>query len=221
MDGKNITFHYFPINGKGSLIRCMLVTAGIKFTDHCISMEEWGSMEKPTEVFEYGQLPILEVDGKYYSQCMAIEMMVGKKLGFLGCNAWECYEICNVVCAREDIFALCAPIFALFIQENKDNLEKNMEIVKEKLPKFLTIFCNKIKCKTGKYLCGDNLSIADMFFCHLFTVLSHPCRSEHLKECLMTNGAEFCAYAEGLCKNELKKFFCDGVEGGWNCESPL
>jgi len=219
-DTSKICLTYFDFNARAALIRCMLTTSCCAFENKCIKMEEWGTMEKPTDIFEYGQMPVLQVDGKCFSQSVAIELMVGMELGYCGKTDEECYEVNNILCSKEDIFKIINPIMAFFMPNYEENLEENIKTCCQKLPKFLQVYCNKVKNKRCKYLAGDCITIADMWFAQVYTVLTHPCRKDHFAECLETHAAEFCAYAEGLCKNELKKFFCDNVEGGW-IDQPL
>ena len=52
--------HYFNLYAKGEPVRKALWKAGIEYTDHPITFEEWPTF-KVLEKLPYGQLPVLEL----------------------------------------------------------------------------------------------------------------------------------------------------------------
>ncbi|VDO95293.1 unnamed protein product [Soboliphyme baturini] len=60
---------YFDSKGIGEPIRLILAYAGQQFQDVRLNMDEW--LEKKTYT-RFGQLPVLEVDGKPLNQSLAI-----------------------------------------------------------------------------------------------------------------------------------------------------
>lgn len=59
-------FHYFDGYGAGDQIRALLHHAKVPFEDVRYSREEWMQV-KADDKFEFHQMPMLEVDGHYYS----------------------------------------------------------------------------------------------------------------------------------------------------------
>ena len=99
--------YYFNVNARGCMARAVLSYAKANWEDKIIEYNDFVKNYKYKKEFcEYGQLPILEYKGKYYSQSMAIALFLGKKYNLLGDNEDEEYEINNLLCSFEDIFPL-------------------------------------------------------------------------------------------------------------------
>lgn len=83
---------YFNSQALGEAIRLMLAYGGIEFEDIRIDFQkEWPSY--PKEQLPFGQLPMLEIDGKKLFQTIAIGRYLAKKVGLYGSNPMEDYEI--------------------------------------------------------------------------------------------------------------------------------
>jgi hypothetical protein len=61
-----VKLHYFGVYGAGDQIRALLHTAKVAFEDVRYTREDWGKV-KASENFEFHQLPVLEVDGKFFA----------------------------------------------------------------------------------------------------------------------------------------------------------
>lgn len=90
------TLTYFKSQALGEAIRLLLHYGKIPFNDVRIDfVEEWPTYPKHT--LPFGQVPILEIDGKVLYQSIAICRYLGKKVGLAGTTAMEDYEIDNAV----------------------------------------------------------------------------------------------------------------------------
>ena len=58
--------YYFDIYGKAEAIRMLLNHAKVEFEDCRISKEEFAKMKEEGKL-EFGQLPVVEHDGKFYA----------------------------------------------------------------------------------------------------------------------------------------------------------
>ena len=106
LDEKYILY-YFDVNARGCMIRALLSYVKANWENKVIEYNDFVQNYKHKKEFcEYGQLPILEYKGKYYSQSMAIILFLGKKYNLMGDNEDEEYEINNLLCSFEDIFPL-------------------------------------------------------------------------------------------------------------------
>ena len=200
MENDTIKVHYFPLNGRVMVIRCMLDVAKVKYENIIHTFEEWGKMEKPSNVFEYGFLPVVEINGKSFSQRIAVTSYLGKKLGFMGSNAEEEYEILNYLSSFDDV----APELggALFIQDKDAQQKRLKELADSYLSWILPIYERKFTSRTGKYLVGDKLSAADMIIAYLFWFLRS--QKEAWVPSMEKLTPTLSVWAEALLTNELK-----------------
>jgi len=81
---------YFNGRGLAEVSRLMFKDAGVEFTD---VREEKIDHLKQSGILPFGQVPILEVNGKVISQSNAIARYVARKLGYYGCSPCEGAEI--------------------------------------------------------------------------------------------------------------------------------
>ena len=56
--------YYFDIYGRAEAIRMLLTHAKVEFEDHRINGEQLGELKAEGKL-EFGQIPMLEHDGKY------------------------------------------------------------------------------------------------------------------------------------------------------------
>ena len=91
MNGKFI-LHYFPVNGRAATARAILSYAKADWTNDLVKKEDWIKI-KSNDLFEFGQMPILEHNGKRYSQSIAINIYLSKIFNLYGKNIEEEYEI--------------------------------------------------------------------------------------------------------------------------------
>ncbi|XP_026330565.1 glutathione S-transferase 2-like [Hyposmocoma kahamanoa] len=85
-----VVLHYFPLKALGEGPRMLLAYGGQEFEDHRVPEEQWPDF-KPKMPF--GQMPVLEINGKKYAQSVAISRYLGRKYGLAGDNIEEDFEI--------------------------------------------------------------------------------------------------------------------------------
>jgi len=71
---------YFDLYGKGEACRMALAHGKIEFEDNRVSGPAWAAF-KASEKCPNGQIPVLEIDGKYLNQSQAILRFIGMKSG--------------------------------------------------------------------------------------------------------------------------------------------
>ncbi|CAH2246219.1 jg3690 [Pararge aegeria aegeria] len=167
-----IAVYYFPLKALGEGIRLLLAYGGEEFEDCRITKEEWADV-KPTMPF--GQMPILEIDGKKYAQSSAIVRYLGRKYGLVGKNIEEDFEIDQNIEFFTDIRTKAGSVF--HEQDEKVKASKQAELEKNYYPVALKkldeiITKNKGHMAIGKLTWADFL-FAGMYDC-LKTILQMP-----------------------------------------------
>ncbi len=188
----------------------MLDVAKVPYENKMYEFEEWEKIEKPVKTFEYGFLPVLEYNNYALSQSGAITTWLGKKLGFMGSNAIEEYEILNILESNHDFFR---PIGIFFWEADKLSDEEKGKKIKEFNEELIPWGCGVLERRftnrKGKYFVGDKISVADMFISSIWQFFNHPTR-KMLLEAVNKAAPKLMAFAGELCKNELKDHYETG-----------
>ena len=74
--------YYFDLYGRAEPIRILLDHAKVDYEDVRVSGPSWKELKEDTEKCKYGQIPILEKDGKFYSQSNSILRYLGGIHGY-------------------------------------------------------------------------------------------------------------------------------------------
>ncbi|PIC47038.1 hypothetical protein B9Z55_006521 [Caenorhabditis nigoni] len=72
---------YFPLRARAEIARQILEYAGKDYTEEVVTFEQWPALKNSTP---FGQLPVLEVDGKPLGQSYAIARYLAKEFGLAG-----------------------------------------------------------------------------------------------------------------------------------------
>jgi len=115
----NYKITYFNGRGRAETARQILAYAGVAFVDNRIDHADWGKL-KPTATF--GQLPLLEVDGKVLSQSQAINRYLARKHGLGGADDWEAAKIDELNDGVIDVMGNLRPWFQEKDPEKKKQL---------------------------------------------------------------------------------------------------
>ena len=152
--------YYFNVNARGCMARALLSYVKANWENKVLEYNDFLQNYKQKKEFcEYGQLPILEYKGKYYSQSMAIVLFLAKKFNLMGDNEDEEFEINNLLCSFEDIFPL------IHVQ-NEDKKAAKYEKVRRYFKIYEDKYLNHAKENKGKkyYFANDKFTLADIYF---------------------------------------------------------
>lgn len=195
--------YYFPGNGRAANLRAMLTYSNANWENILVQFSEWPELKK-TGRFEFGQMPGLEINGKMYSQTIAIEILLARKLELMGSNAEEEYQIISLIASREDIGPKLRPLMFPNEEEKtrKDEILKN--VIEVDLPFFLTIFEKRFETTGGKYFIGGKISLADFFIATTFKSFM-----KIASEAVTKYAPKLAAHVETLSNGDLAKYFKD------------
>ena len=156
----NITIKYFDMRGRAEPLRLACAVGDIPFKDERVSFEEFGKMKERKEL-PFDQLPVMVVDGQTISQSGSIERYLGKLTGlYPKDDLLKAAKIDEMIGATEDV---ANSIFKYRGKDEEKRKEARKEFVEKDAPRFIEGF-NRIcgKDDSKKYLCGDDMSIADL-----------------------------------------------------------
>ncbi|XP_071082970.1 probable glutathione S-transferase 5 [Haliotis cracherodii] len=143
--------------GRAEVCRLLFALAGQEYEDVRWTRETFQT-EKQNLLF--GQIPVLEVDGKQYAQSMAIAGFLAREFGFHGKTSVEQMEVDQVIGIINDIFS------ALIKQFHEQDEEKKADIIKQNnettFPKFVSFFEKILKNNNTGFYVGDKLGFADV-----------------------------------------------------------
>ncbi|RZF48399.1 hypothetical protein LSTR_LSTR007566 [Laodelphax striatellus] len=157
---------YFNFSGLGEPIRWLLSYLDVPFEDNRIERENWPTIKSTTP---FGQVPVLEVDGKQASQSTAIARYLGKKAGIAGSNEWEDLMIDSMIDTFNDFRMNLVKWFRESDEATKKKLEETL--VNETAPFYFNKFNDHIK-NNGGYLANGKLSWGDIYFVALLEFMT-------------------------------------------------
>ncbi|XP_052743546.1 glutathione S-transferase 2-like [Bicyclus anynana] len=166
------TFYYFNAKALGEPARLLLAYGNEQFEDRRVTMEEWPAVKQS---MPFGQMPVLEIDGKKYGQSMAIARYLGHKHGLAGDSLEEALEIDQNADLLTDLRN--EAISAHYESDEELKAKKHKENLKKVYPESLKKLDEIIKKNNG-HLAAGKLTWADFVFAcsfdYLKTMLQMP-----------------------------------------------
>ncbi len=200
--------HYFEGNGRAVNLRAILDYSNANWEDNKINFAEWPTI-KASGKFEFGQMPVLEVDGKQKTQTIALEVFLARRFGLMGSNEEDEYQILNVLSTREDyskhLFGLLMPN-----EEQKNKREEIINNLRENVFPTILGAVEKRYVENGKgnYFLGDKFSLADIFLSTGFTQLfESPALKDLFSDVPSKTAPNVLELTRRIRENELKNFY--------------
>jgi len=170
-----ITLYYFNFPGRAELIRLILHYNDINFEDKRITFDEWKDFKQAhKELFPFGQMPVLEWNGKIYAQSQAIAKFLAQKFGQYPTDPETQFEVDQIrELINNDIYEDWFRQFVLDEEKRKGYAD---DFFNTRFPEKLSYINDLIK-KTGNngYIVGNSLTLADFTLWNLAEgFLSHP-----------------------------------------------
>ena len=145
--------HYFNIRARGEVARLIMAHANVEYEDYRFEFGEFAAIKASKKHFvslvrlswfseernvfflapdyPFGQVPVLEVDGKMLAQSRAISRFLAKKHGLAGKDDWEQAQVDMFTDCVEDLFPKMRPVF---LEQDPD---KKKELFQEAAEKHL------------------------------------------------------------------------------------
>merc|ERR1711963_1033807 len=156
-----LTLTYFDIRGRGEVPRLVMANGGLNWTDIRVSFAQWPAV-KPT--MPYGTMPLLGVDGRNFTQSIAIQSYLAKITGIYPSRLVDQLMTDQIVYAREDL--LVAYYQATIAQgvTDADRKVKYAKLVNETIPLYLGNFEKYIARNPSNsgFVIGNQVSLADI-----------------------------------------------------------
>ena len=194
--------HYFSGNGRAVVPRAILCYAKADWVNSVVKMQDQAKIKK-SDLCEFGQLSILEIGDKKYSQSTAINIYLGKTFKLMGKDIEDNYQIISLLMTYDDF---TVPIYKWYFSQYYSKSSKLYKEAEEKLKFFIERFEKRyIDLGKGKYFLGDEFTLADIF---LATVIPSVFDVMELKEnYYKTNAPNLGELIKRVKENELKEFY--------------
>jgi len=165
------TLHYFQIKGRGEPIRMTFAACGAKFKEVPIDYQQMKA-NAGSPLVPFGQAPMLEVNGVVLSQMAAIMRFIAaqNKPALIGNDALERANVDMLMCSLDDLYLkyIGCVYGSGFEDDAKAKLWAEHFDPASKCERnggaHLTYLVNYLERSSGPFLCGSQLTIADIFF---------------------------------------------------------
>ena len=158
----SLILYYFPYICRGHPIRLLLYHSNTPFTDNIITWggEEWENL-KCSDKFEFGQVPVLEIDGIAHSQMISLLRYLGKIYGYYPSDPLLALKIDEFMEYLDKIYTK-AYNFYYSKGEARDKLIPQCVLA---FKGFLGLAESRLLGHGGKYIIqGEGITIADFYF---------------------------------------------------------
>jgi len=153
--------NYFAGRGRGEGIRFLFAYAGVPFEDNRVAKEDWPAL-KPK--IPSGQLPALEVDGKYLTQSMTIARYLAREFGLSGDTSFDQALADMYVDGFADMYSKFSPYIGAIMTGQTE--EKKKEILNnfkhETFTPYLDRYEKFLTSNGTGYFVGKKLTWADI-----------------------------------------------------------
>lgn len=152
-----IKLTYFDIDGgRAEPVRLALSIAGIEFEDRRINFQQFHELVGSLPL---GCVPIIEIDGKTYTQCNAMNRYFGKKAGLYPEDPWQAFLCDEILEMMEDASNAIGKTFGLqgdAFRQAREALAAGM------FTKVLKLLDKRLQAASGQYFADGRLTMADL-----------------------------------------------------------
>jgi len=153
----SIKLTYFDARGRAETSRLILAYAGVDYEDDRLSREQFDEL-KPS--LQYGQLPVMTVDGSTLYQSMTMARYLAREYGLNGASNQENAQADEIVDVINDMQQ--AIYLAFFVQDPAEKEEKMKEVLGTKVPQGLLRLEKVLAGRGGQFFAGNALTWAEL-----------------------------------------------------------
>jgi len=157
---------YFDARGLCDPIRWIFEVSGVEYEDFRFPTSTMPP-SIPPEIKKnctWGQVPILEFDGKKLAQSHAIGRFLAKKYGLAGKDDFEAAEADEYCDTIREMLVSYIPV--LFEQDPTKKAEKEKEVMEKMHGRYLSKFEEILQSNGTGWLVGNGMTWADMNMAH-------------------------------------------------------
>ncbi|EFO91502.1 CRE-GST-6 protein [Caenorhabditis remanei] len=151
---------YFPLRARAEIARQIFAYAGKDYNEEIITFEKWPALKNSTP---FGQLPVLEVDGKPLGQSYAIARYLAKEFGIAGKNEIEEAEVDAIADQFKDYLNDVVPyLTALSGLKPGDVNQLRTDVFVPNFKKHFAFFENILSSNPSGLFVGNDLTWVDL-----------------------------------------------------------
>ncbi|KAK2712884.1 hematopoietic prostaglandin D synthase-like [Artemia franciscana] len=157
---KTYKLTYFNLRAKGEPIRLILAYGNIQYEDNRIEFSDWPALKPKTP---FGQLPVLEVDGKPLAQSNAIARFLAKQCNLMPATDWEQAQADELADLANDIFTMTRPVNLVLVRDDAKRQSAIPEVLASLAPLLDKVEARLLANSHG-WLVGNKISWVDLLF---------------------------------------------------------
>jgi len=131
-----VKLHYFDLYARAEPIRLLLTHAKVSFEDVRYSFEDAEKL-KQTGILEFGQMPVLEIDGKFYAQSISIMRYLGVQHGYYSNDSIEGWKIDSII---DGLLDLQQKYWKAYFESDAEKKKELYQKMNNDLPTDLAVF---------------------------------------------------------------------------------
>ena len=167
--------YYWGLHGRAEAMRLAFTLAGIEFEDIRLEGPGWGKMKTsllPT--MPQANIPMLEIDGKMYSEAKACLRYVGTIANMVPSNPTDQLSMDEIISYSDNIFGCVGFAFSGASADEKKKTAEESAVKGGQLYSVLSNYETILKGCADGWVAGKNMSIADLWLFSLFSFLASP-----------------------------------------------